>query len=191
MNSESKLEEKSYFDLAVMFVKHPERAGEIFETKPDFTELMNELRILENIIDIYSSLNNPPTPREEEVFGPLIEMAKETEIYDTAEIGVVEPIIEAYLRNVLGFKDWEEYAESRQELLDHLDEMISLGYTPEDLRIMCEENGHRMLFDEETLKEKYAEIGIEYNPEDNSMIDIAEQKLQNNPLAKKYLKEWT
>lgn len=185
MNSESKLEEKSYFDLAVMLVKHPERAEEIFETKPDFIELMNELRILENIVDIYLSLNNPPTPREEEVFGPLIEMAKEIEINDLSEISIAEPIVEAYLKNVLGYKDWEEYAEERQELLDHLDEMISYGCPPDELRIMCAEHRHRMLFDEETLKEKYAKIGFEYNPRDNSIINVAEQKLQNNPLAKK------
>ena len=185
MSSKSELNEKSYFDLAVMLVKHQVEDREIFDTNPDLMELKSSLEFLRKIVDIYLSLNNPPTPKEIEVFGSLIKTVEDLEIKDIFEIEGVEYLLEDSLKCEYGYEDWEEYAEERQELLDHLDEMISYGCPPDELRIMCAEHRHRMLFDEETLNEKYAKIGFEYNPRDNSIINVAEQKLQNNPLAKK------
>jgi len=76
-----------------------------------------------------------------------------------------------YSDNRKSNKKKELTPEKKEELLDALNEYISLGYTPDKLIDYCEKRGYdfKELYDDNSLKEQYAYNGITYDIEKNCL----------------------
>ena len=174
MDGKSELNEKSYLELAVMLVNGEVELEEILMTNPDLIELRNALGSLESANAEELGIKKDKAWR--------IEMNQ-----DKLQGFVVVEYGDAELENyeTAGQNAWKRYENKRLQVWKHVEEMIEWGCSLKELREWCADNKSRLPFDAETLKEKYARYGFEYNPEDGSITNIAEQKLQENPLAKK------
>lgn len=170
MENEEKLDEMSIDELASLLIENPEKSDEILAAAYDLLELYEATQVY---------------------------LIPEGYIYDdnderaNKDVEQALDIINNFVHDDLGYETWRDYVDARDEVtkdkieidrfFSRLDDNIASGFTPDELREFCEEQGYdfNIIFDEDILKEKYSYWGYEYNPEDDSILYVGQKEEKN------------
>ena len=146
---DKKFNEMSYDELAFFLIDHPEMASQIVDEISSFDKLFN------SVTKMFLEPTHPDSMSHNKKVQEALSAITDYEYSD----------------NRKSSKPKELTPEMREELLDLLDEYISLGYTPDKLRDYCEKRGFNFdeLYDDNSLKEQYEYYGITYNIEKNCL----------------------
>ena len=137
-------------ELANEILKHPEMGEFIFPFVDDLSAFYDEIN---------------------EYYIPDSEVVSDEEARLNRWVPTVLRQIKRYVREELHYKDFDEYDEARynkiqyKNFLRNLEDMISFGYSPEEVIEFCEEQGYNFddLYDATSLRDAYESNNIDYS----------------------------
>lgn len=174
MEDKKELSKMNIYELADMLISNPKMANEIFQVialeEKDMDEFYTAVK--GNILPHEAITEDYDIAYNESVQTALASIAEHCGYASISAYEFDEDSRDAQKRHYEEIKDFQ----------DRLDDEISYGATPDELREYCEMYGYKLeeWYDMDTLQEKYKHYGYEYNTEDNSISQIVKEKQPQN-----------